>query len=126
MLLGISIEHGAPWWLAVLAGRWSRAGFGLANGLMIGVLKIPFFVVTLGTLSIYQSFALLLTSGETVSLFAYPSFNEVQTLINGTTGPFPTVLILAGVLYGSVPSSCTSRISAAPSMPSARTPRPRG
>ena len=38
---------------------------GLANGLGIGVLKIPFFVVTLGTLSIYQSIALLTTNGET-------------------------------------------------------------
>jgi ribose/xylose/arabinose/galactoside ABC-type transport system permease subunit len=99
MVLGISIEHGAPWWLAVLAGVGTGLAFGLANGLVIGVLKIPFFVVTLGTLSIYQSIALLLTSGETVSLFAYPSFNTVQTMINGETGPFPTVLILAGVLY---------------------------
>ena len=40
------------------------------------MLKIPFFVVTLGTLSIYQSIALLSTSGETVSLFAYPRFNH--------------------------------------------------
>ena len=63
---------------------------------MIGVLKIPFFVVTLGTLSIYQSIALLSTSGETISLFPYPRFNEVQTLINGTIGPFPTVLLFGG------------------------------
>jgi ribose transport system permease protein len=99
MLLGISIEHGAPWWLAALAGVGAGLGFGLVNGLVIGMLKIPFFVVTLGTLSIYQSIALLSTSGETVSLFAYPRFNQVQELINGETGPFPTVLILAAVLY---------------------------
>ena len=43
---------------------------------MIGVLEIPFFVVTLGTLSIYQSIALLSTSGETVSLFAYPELQR--------------------------------------------------
>ncbi len=72
---------------------------GLANGFGIGILKIPFFVVTLGTLSIYQSVALLTTKGETVSLFAYPTFNRVQTLINGNVGQIPTVLLLAGALY---------------------------
>ena len=61
-----------PRWLV-----WSFIGLG------IGVLKIPFFVVTLGTLSIYQSIALLTTKGETVSLFSFPTFNQVQTLING-------------------------------------------
>jgi ribose transport system permease protein len=100
MLLGISIEHGASWWLAVLVGIATGLAFGLANGIVIGVLKIPFFVVTLGTLSIYQSIALLTTSGETVSLFSYARFDRVQEMINGNTGPIPTVLILAGVLYG--------------------------
>ena len=41
-------------------------GFGLAlglvNGILIGVARISFFVVTLGTLSIYASIALLMTS----------------------------------------------------------------
>jgi ribose/xylose/arabinose/galactoside ABC-type transport system permease subunit len=99
MILGLAIEHGAPWWLGCLAGIGMGVGFGLANGVMIGVLGIPFFVVTLGTLSIYQSIALLTTNGETISLFAIPEFNSVQTLINGETGPFPNVLLLALALY---------------------------
>jgi ribose/xylose/arabinose/galactoside ABC-type transport system permease subunit len=69
------------------------------NGVVIGIMRIPFFVVTLGTLSIYQSVALLSTSGETVSLFSFPKFNQVQVLINQNTGPLPTVLLLAGALY---------------------------
>ena len=48
--LGLAIEHGAPWWLGCLAGIGAGLCFGLANGVTIGVLKIPFFVVTLGTL----------------------------------------------------------------------------
>jgi ribose transport system permease protein len=99
MILGLAIQHGAPWWLGCLAGIGMGVGFGLANGVMIGVLGIPFFVVTLGTLSIYQSIALLTTNGETISLFAIPEFDSVQTLINGETGPFPNVLLLALALY---------------------------
>ena len=104
----------------------SGSAFGLANGIVIGVLKIPFFVVTLGTLSIYQSIALLTTSGETVSLFAYPSFNTVQTLINGETGPFPTVLMLCGrALRDRGVRPPLHAVRPRPSTPSARTPRPR-
>ena len=47
------------------------------------MLKIPFFVFTLGTLSIYQSIALLTTNGATISLFLYPRFNEIANIANG-------------------------------------------
>jgi ribose/xylose/arabinose/galactoside ABC-type transport system permease subunit len=99
MLIGITISHGADWWLGCLAGIALGLGFGLVNGVVIGIMRIPFFVVTLGTLSIYQSVALLSTSCETVSLFSFPKFNQVQVLINQNTGPLPTVLLLAGALY---------------------------
>ena len=99
MLLGVVVEHGGSWWLGCLVAIGMGIAMGLANGTMIGILRIPFFVVTLGTLSIYQSIALLTTNGETVSLFAYARFNEIPTLINGETGPFPTVLLLFGGLY---------------------------
>jgi ribose transport system permease protein len=99
MILGIVVRDGGSWWLGALAGLGIAFAFGLANGLMIGVLKIPFFVVTLGTLSVYQSIALLSTSGETVSLFTFPRFNEIPTLINGSVGVVPTVLLFGGALY---------------------------
>jgi ribose transport system permease protein len=99
MLLGIVVRDGSNWWVGCLTALGVGLALGIANGSMIGILRIPFFVVTLGTLSIYQSIALLVTSGETVSLFSYPRFNEISNLINGTTGPFPTVLLLFGGLY---------------------------
>jgi ribose transport system permease protein len=99
MIIGLSIQHGAPWWLACLAGIGMGLLLGFLNGFVIGVLKIPFFVVTLGTLAIYQSLALLMTNGATISLFSFKSFERVQTLINGNTGPFPTVLLLGAAAY---------------------------
>src|SRR4029079_11621924 len=46
--LGVAVEHGAPWWLGVLAAAGTGLALGLINGFLIGVTKIPFFVVTLG------------------------------------------------------------------------------
>jgi ribose transport system permease protein len=99
MILGLTIEHGASWWLASLASIAFGILLGLVNGLGIGILKIPFFVFTLGTLSIYQSIALLTTNGATISLFAYPRFNEIQKIANGTIGPFPTILVIGVAAY---------------------------
>jgi ribose/xylose/arabinose/galactoside ABC-type transport system permease subunit len=99
MILGLSVQHGAPWGLACLAAIGVGLLLGFLNGFVIGVLKIPFFVVTLGTLSIYQSFALLTTSGATISLFSFNSFEPVQQLVNGNTGPFPTVLLIGAAAY---------------------------
>jgi ribose transport system permease protein len=99
MILGLAIEHGASWWVGCLACIGFGLLLGLVNGLGVGILKIPFFVFTLGTLSIYQSIALLTTNGATISLFLYPRFNEVQTIANGNVGPFPTILLIGIGMY---------------------------
>ena len=72
MLLGISVEHGAPWGLAVVIGVLAGLGFGVANGLVIGVLKIPFFVVTLGTLAVFRGINSLLAGGKQISADQVP------------------------------------------------------
>ena len=84
MAIGLSIEHGAPWPAAVLAGVGAGFGLGLINGVLIGPARITFFVVTLGTMSIYQSIALLSTNGETIALFEYSSFEPVSTWANSS------------------------------------------
>ncbi len=99
MVLGLAVQAGSPWWLAALAAIGVGTGLGLLNGLLIGVARIPFFVVTLGTLSIFQSWALLTTSGETLSLFPYESFAPLASLVNGNAGPFPTLLLILVGFY---------------------------
>jgi ribose transport system permease protein len=99
MMLGIAVQHGASWWLASLAGIGVGLGLGFANGFLIGVAKIPFFVVTLGTLSIYQSFALGARDGETISLTPYASFDPVRSLVNDGLGPFPIIMLVWLGLY---------------------------
>jgi ribose/xylose/arabinose/galactoside ABC-type transport system permease subunit len=99
MAIGLSVQHGAAWWVAVLAGVGTGLALGLINGLLIGAAKITFFVVTLGTLSIYQSIALLSTNGETIPLFEYPSFEHVSNWANGSWGRIPSAPLFVLLMY---------------------------
>lgn len=71
---------------------------GALNGFLISYLKISFFVVTLGALSIFQSFALILNDGTSISVFSFPAFKPLNAFVNGNTGPFPNLLILNVIL----------------------------
>ena len=100
IVLGLLIGDGWSWPQAVLASVGVGVAMGLANGLLIGVLRIPFFVVTLGTLSIYASIALLLSkTGETRSLLGYTTFDSVTKLTNGLVWKLPTIFLIAAGMY---------------------------
>lgn len=99
MVLGLVVQGGATWWVAALAAVGVGTALGLLNGLLIGIAQIPFFVVTLGTLSIFQSWALLTTSGETISLFPYASFEPLATLVNGSVGPLASLPVIVAAFY---------------------------
>src|SRR5918998_437847 len=57
---------GAPPAAGVLAALAAGAGCGLANGVAIAALRIPPFIVTLGSMGIYRGVALLATDGKAV------------------------------------------------------------
>jgi ribose transport system permease protein len=100
IVLGLLIGEGWSWWQAVAASIGIGVAMGLANGLLIGVLRIPFFVVTLGTLSIYASIALLLSkTGETRSLLGFTTFDSVSNLTNGLVWKLPTISLIAAGMY---------------------------
>ncbi|MFT4029164.1 MAG: ABC transporter permease [Protaetiibacter sp.] len=69
-LCGELINTGAPWPLAALAAILLGALCGLVNGLITTLLKIPSFIVTLGTLSVFRGGALLVTQGVPINLDA--------------------------------------------------------
>jgi ribose/xylose/arabinose/galactoside ABC-type transport system permease subunit len=98
MVSGIVILHGGSYVLAAFAALGCGLAVGLVNGVLIGIFRIPFIIVTLGTLAVFTSFALLLTHGQTISFFLYPSATPLQTLVNGSIGPFPNVLVLMAAL----------------------------
>jgi ribose transport system permease protein len=99
MIFGLAVDHGSSWIVAVAATLGFGVALGLANGVLIGIARISFFVVTLGTLSIYASIALLTTSGETIALYDKKSYETSSSLANGTQLGIPNSLILCAVLY---------------------------
>ena len=81
--------------------------------------------MTLGTLSIYQSFALVVNDGQTITVFGKPGFSVLSDFVNNEIGPFPILLIFDLVARSSPAASCATRASGARCSPSARTRRRR-
>ena len=59
----MALERGYPIAVGVLIGLAAGTMCGLANGLMVTRLRIPPFVVTLGTLGIFRGLALIISNG---------------------------------------------------------------
>lgn len=93
MILGLTLQAGWGIALVLIVTILFGVALGLLNGFMITKLKISFLVVTLGTLSIYQSFALVVNGGATISLFGKPGFGVIADFVNTKVGPFPLLLV---------------------------------
>jgi ribose transport system permease protein len=93
MILGLTLDAGWSVVLALAATVLFGGLLGLINGLLITTLRISFLVVTLGTLSIYQSFALIVNDGQTITVFGTPGFSVLSDFVNNEIGPFPVLLI---------------------------------
>ena len=70
--------HPLIWIIAALAGILIGAALGGINGLMVGYLGVPSFVVTLGGLLIWRGCAWWVTQGQTVA-----PLDETFTLLGG-------------------------------------------
>ena len=98
MILGLTMDAG--WSVVAVLAATVLFGvlLGLINGLLITRLRISFLVATLGTLSIYQSFALVVNDGQTISVFSKPGFSILSDFVNSEIGPFPILLVFDLVL----------------------------
>jgi len=68
VVTGLLISSGQPIWLACVAGLAVGFAAGLFNGAATVYLRVPSFIVTLGTLSAFRGLTLLLTNGAPISL----------------------------------------------------------
>ena len=73
---------------------------GGLNGVLIAKAKLPFFVVTLGALSIFSSLAELPTQGVSVDLSQQPGFGTIEWLGDGKLLGIsvPVIIALLGLL----------------------------
>jgi fructose transport system permease protein len=62
----VQFALGWPWWLAVAAGVVMAVAAGSVNGLLITRLKLPPFIVTLGTLGIFTALSLIMFKARTI------------------------------------------------------------
>lgn len=93
MMLAIAFKSGWGLVPAVALALSFGAAAGFCNGFLIAKAKISFLAVTLGALSIWQSFALVVQEGQTVSIFSASAFKPIHELVTNSIGPIPLLLI---------------------------------
>jgi ribose transport system permease protein len=79
---------------ALLVGLLLGFSAGVINGLLITLLKLPPFIATLGTMSVYQGLAYVVTDGK-------PVYNVPQPfvlLLNSYIGGIPIVVVVVAVV----------------------------
>jgi fructose transport system permease protein len=97
----LAVDNGLPTGLAILCGIGVTALFGLLNGLLVTRIKLPPFIVTLGTLNIAFAITQLYSQSQTVT-----NLPDAMTVlgntfsIGGTEVTWGAVLML--VLYAGV------------------------
>ncbi len=69
MVIGMTMNAGLSIWLAVPLALGTAMAVGAFNGLLIAYVGVPSFVVTLGTLSIARSLAMVLSNNRMVYEF---------------------------------------------------------
>ncbi|MFL5759275.1 MAG: ABC transporter permease [Thermomicrobiales bacterium] len=93
-----SVYRGVDPWLAVLLGLATCLAFGVANGLLITAIRLPPFIVTLGTLNIAFAITHIYSQNQTVSNLPTTLTDLGNTFrIHKTSITYGTVLML--VLY---------------------------
>jgi ribose transport system permease protein len=91
MVIGMTMNAGMSIWLAVPLALGAALAVGAFNGVLIAYVGVPPFVVTLGTLSIARSLAMVLSGNRMVYEFG-PDQPQLLTLGGGfVTVPLPFV-----------------------------------
>ncbi|MFW3171584.1 ABC transporter permease [Geodermatophilus sp. CPCC 206100] len=93
MVLAIGLEAGLGTTLSLLLTLAAGLLAGLVNGALISYLRISFLVVTLGTLSIFASLALVLNDGQTITTFGLEGFDPIYAFTLESVAGIPYVLI---------------------------------
>lgn len=102
MILAELLAHHYSMWPSVLIVIVGAVLFGICvNGFLIGVMKVNFFIVTLGSLTALQGLALQLTQGSTLLVSGYPFLADLGNKDFGIVpldGLIGVVCLIIGIL----------------------------
>jgi ribose transport system permease protein len=93
--LGCVMQAGGHTWLGIVAAIGVGTLFGLFNGTLIAWLRLPPFVVTLGTMGMAQGLALIFSNGQSITDIG----TVIPALYGGKVLGIPAPLIFAIVAY---------------------------
>jgi ribose transport system permease protein len=93
--LGWVMQAGANSAVGLVVALCVGALFGLVNGTLISWLRLPPFVVTLGTMGMAQGLALILSEGQSITGIG----TLIPSLYNSSIIGVPAPLVFAAVVY---------------------------
>ena len=93
-------DQGVPGVLALFIGAVVAVGSQAVNGLLVTRIKLPPFIVTLGTLSIFTAITLIYAKGQTVSLNPDAFLLWSATSVSIGSLHLTTGVLMMVVLYG--------------------------
>jgi len=94
VVAGLASRDGLPWYFIILAGITTGAIVGSLNGLGIGYLKLPPFVVTLGMMGAARGVALILVQGVPIVGNPENGFDFIGAGKLGGIVPVPTLIVI--------------------------------
>jgi len=95
VILAWVLVHDGSLPLALAAALAVGLVFGLANGALVALLKMPPFVVTLGTMGVAQGLALIVTDGQSIVV----SSDALQAIYGGNVAGLPLPLLIGLAVY---------------------------
>ncbi|WGL50787.1 ABC transporter permease [Nocardioides sp. BP30] len=98
MAFGFSLTHQQPFVVSLIVVLGTGMALGLVNGILIAWVRMSFLVVTLGTMTVFSSLALVSNGGATLSVFSEPGFAPLKAFVTGEVGPIPYIMIFDVVL----------------------------
>lgn len=99
VLVALMLQKGSPIWLALIVTLLDGALVGGLNGFMVGKMKLPPFIATLGMQMVLRGLAMIVSDAKSVYIQNVPSFKELTHYRIFETIPLPVIyIIVLGVI----------------------------
>lgn len=110
VLCAMTINSTGSMWLGILAAAGGGVIVGLINGVAVAYVKLPPFIMTLGSMYMVRGFTLWITNSTQVSVKGMPHFNYIgQGFLLGIPIPVYIFIIIGMIAYLFLTYTATGR-----------------